>query len=148
MANGCLVVGSRLRNSSFCVGLWAMWLDMLWNCADGQGGEILHWVVVQGGRCFILLVLSLAFLTDVKQKRKQLNRCVLSPLFSKVVLWLISSVILWSVRRGMHLPTSLTTVLYTFTGNVLYPASSNFQHAWFSWCISCLLLYLISLTEL
>lgn len=147
MANGCLVVESRLWNGSFCVGLWAVWLNMLWNCADGQGSEILHWFVVQGGRCFILLMCSLAFLTDVKQKRKQLNRCVLSPVFSKVVLQLISSVILYSVRRGMHLLT-FTTVLYTFTGNVLYPASYNFQHGWFSWCISCLLVYLISLTEL
>lgn len=41
--------------------------------------------------------------------------CSLSPLFSKVVLQLISPVILSSVRRDMHFLTSLTTVLYTFT---------------------------------
>ena len=92
----------------------------------------------QGGRCFILLVRSLAFLMDMKQKQKKLNCCALPPLFSTVVSQLISPVILWSVRRGMHLLTSLTTVLYTFSGNLVYPASCNFQHGWFSWCISCL----------
>lgn len=97
-------------------------------------------ICCQGGRCFILLVRSLAFLTDMKQKQRKLNCCALSPLFSKVVLQLISPVILWSVRRSMHLLTSLTNVLYNFTGYLLYPVSCNFQHGWFSWCISCLLL--------
>lgn len=89
-------------------------------------------ICCQGGRCFILLVCSLAFLTDVKQKQKKLNCCAFSPLFSKVVLQLISPVILWSVRRGMHLLTSLITVLYTFFLNLLYSASCNFQLGWFS----------------
>lgn len=95
-------------------------------------------ICCQGGRCFILLVCSLAFLTDMKQKQKKLNCCARSPLFSKVVLQLVSPVILWSVRRGMYLLTSLTTVLYACTGNLLYSFSCSFQHGWFSWYISCL----------
>lgn len=49
-------------------------------------------ICCRGGRCFIPLVRSLAFLSVMKQEQKKLNCRVLSLLFSKVVLQLIPPV--------------------------------------------------------